>query len=196
MNFSPDNLYHIYNQGNNQEVIFLNDEEYGIFLNLIRENIKPYCEIINWCLMPNHFHLMVYCDDRILDLKKQGGLEIDDLTNGIRKLLSRYARIFNSKHVRSGSLFRQKTKTKCLSDSNIKTYSSLTDYYFNCFHYIHQNPLAAGLVKRIEDWKFSSFRDYAGLRNGTLCNKSLATKFCSYEPETFMKTSYQIIDGH
>ena len=194
MNFCPDNLYHIYNQGNNRQAIFSCDEEYGIFLNLIRENIKPNCEIINWCLMPNHFHLMIYTDERVLSINKQGGLEIDVLTNGIRKLLSGYARIYNSRHQQSASLFRQKTKSKCLSDDNIKYNLNQNDYYFNCFHYIHQNRFVAVLVKRMEDWKFSSFRDYAGLRNGTLCNKSLAVKYCSYEPETFMKTSYQIID--
>ncbi|HET7117141.1 MAG TPA: hypothetical protein VFI29_11650 [Hanamia sp.] len=138
---------------------------------------------------------MIYTDERVLNLKKQGGLEIDVLTNGIRKLLSGYARIYNSRHDASGSLFRQKTKSKCLSDTNfLITPRQYNDSYFNCFHYIHQNPFVAGLVKKMEDWKFSSFRDYAGLRNGTLCNKSLAIKFCSYDPETFMKTSYQIID--
>ncbi len=94
MNFIPDNLYHIYNQGNNQQQLFSCDEEYKIFLTLIRTNILNNAEIICWCLMPNHFHLMVYTDKRVLELKKQGGLQIDGLTNGIRKLLSGYARIY------------------------------------------------------------------------------------------------------
>jgi len=196
MNFSPNNLYHIYNQGNNQQVIFNADDEYEIFLRLIRKNILPQAEILAWCLMPNHFHLMVYCDERILLQKKQGGLQIDLLTNGIRKLLSGYARIYNKKHHQSGSLFRQKTKSKCLSELDFLVKpKQFNDYYFNCFHYIHQNPLTAGIVPKIEDWKYSSFKDYAGLRNGTLCNKELAGKFCSYDSSTFVKTSYQIIKG-
>lgn len=145
--------------------------------------------------MPNHFHFMVYADERVVNLQKQGGLEIDPLTNGIRKLLSGYARIYNSRHGASGSLFRQKTKSKCLSDTDsLIIPKQYNDSYFNCFHYIHQNPFVAGLVKQMEDWKFSSFSGYARLRNGTLCNNSLAIKFCSYDPETFIKTSYQIID--
>ena len=196
MNFSPGNLYHIYNQGNNRQKIFLCDEEYEIFLKLIRREISTNAEIICWCLMPNHFHLLIYVDERIPDIKKQGGLLIDGLTNGIRKLLSGYARIYNSRHQQSGSLFRQKTKSKDLSETNIESgLNKKTDYYFNCFHYIHQNPLQAGLVKRLEDWKYSSFKDYAGLRNGTLCNKPLAARYCSYEPETFVKTSRHIIEG-
>src|SRR6185503_11157743 len=136
----PENVYHIYNQGNNHQKIFSCDVEYEIFLNLVRANISSHCEIINWCLMPNHFHFMVYTDERVLDLKKQGGLEIDALNNGIRKLLSGYARIFNSRHSASGSLFRQKTKLKYLSVMNLLIMpNQYKDSYFNCFHYIHQN---------------------------------------------------------
>ncbi len=197
MNFVPDNLYHIYNQGNNQQKIFSCDEEYKIFLTLIKENIFSNSEIICWCLMPNHFHLMVYTDERLVNKKKQGGLQIDSLTNGIRKLLSGYARIHNSRHQQSGSLFRQKTKSKCLSDINIgHDITKKADYYFNCFHYIHQNPFVAGLVEKMEDWEYSSFKDYAGLRYGKLCNQSLAAKFCSYDPATFINTSYQIVEGN
>jgi REP element-mobilizing transposase RayT len=195
MEFIPNNLYHIYNQGNNRQKIFSCNEEYKIFLRLLRQNISAHAEIICWCLMPNHFHLLVATDKRVSIFQRQGGLEIDPLTNGIRKLLSGYARIYNSRHGFSGSLFRQKTKSRCVSDKD--SYASKRKYndsYFNCFNYIHQNPLKAGLVKKIEDWEFSSFKDYAGLRNGTLCNKQLAIDFCSFDPATFIKTSYQTIE--
>lgn len=104
--------------------------------------------------MPNHFHLMVYADERLIQLKKQGGLQIDVLTNGIRKLLSGYARIFNSRHVKTGSLFRQKTKVKDLMNDLPPRFANRTDYYFFCFHYIHRNPWAAKLVSGLEDWDF------------------------------------------
>ena len=94
---------------------------------------------------------------------------------------------------KTGSLFRQKTKIKSLSDAEILIGAKRQDYYFNCFHYIHQNPYRAGLVKKLEDWEFSSFKDYAGLRNGTLCNKELGSEFCSYDPKNFIKTSHEII---
>ena len=150
-------------------------------------------KIIAYCLMPNHFHLLIYTDDKVAAITKQGGLLIDPLTNGFRKLLSGYARIYNQRYNKSGSLFRQETKTKCLSDIAISTSQKLQDYYFNCFHYIHQNPFRAGLVEKLEEWEFSSYKDYAELRPKTLCNKELAIKFCSYDFETFIETSYQII---
>jgi hypothetical protein len=164
----------------------------------MRNNISPHAELIAYCLMPNHFHFMMYTDDRVNQIAKQGGLLIDPLTNGLRKLLSGYARIHNKLNNKTGSLFRQKTKCNCLSETNTSSNISYTqqDYYFNCFHYIHQNPLRAGLVKRLEDWEYSSFKDYAGLRNGTLCNKKLAREFCSYDPESFIKTSYAVVSDN
>lgn len=197
MNFTPGNLYHVYNQENNKQIIFSCEEDYIVFLRMVRKYISPCAEIIAYCLMPNHFHFLIYTDDRVDANIKQGGLLIDPLTNGFRKLLSGYARIYNKNYNKTGSLFRQKTKYNCLSDTTTSTLkASAHDYYFNCFHYIHQNPLRAGLVSRLEDWEYSSFKDYALLRNGTLCNKELAVKYCSYNPLVFLKTSYQIIDSY
>ena len=53
-------IYHIYNQGNNKQKIFFRRENYLYFLNKIHEYIIPYGDGLAWCLMPNHFHLMVY----------------------------------------------------------------------------------------------------------------------------------------
>ena len=176
MHFVPGDLYHVYNQGNNKERIFLCGADYMKFLDLIQSLIRPHSEILAYCLMPNHFHLMLFADDRVLDELEQGSIIIDPLTNGFRKLLSGYARIFNEKNNRSGSLFRQKTKAKSLSQDLIITDGGLDnkDYAVGCFEYIHENPVKAGLVLSPEDWAWSSYRDYAGLRNGTMCNKELA----------------------
>ncbi len=146
--------------------------------------------------MPNHFHFMIYTDERCATKLKQGAIFIDPVTNGIRKLLSGYARIFNNQNQRSGSVFRQKTKAKCLSDIKIMPGSAhtLQDYFINCFHYIHQNPLTANLVTRLEDWEFSSFKDYAGLREGLLCKKQLASLYCGYDSENFVSKSYELTD--
>ncbi|HEY6062560.1 MAG TPA: hypothetical protein VIV35_03065, partial [Chitinophagaceae bacterium] len=127
---------------------------------------------------------------------KQGGIYLDPITNSTRKLLSGYARIFNNRYEKTGSVFRQKTKAKCLSAIEIKPDSSflVQDYYVNCFHYIHQNPLVANLIERPEDWEFSSFRDYAGIRDDTLCQKGLAALHCGYNAESFIKKSSELIN--
>lgn len=121
---------------------------------------------------------------------------IDPVTNSIRKLLSSYARIFNTRYQRSGSVFRQKTKAKCLSEIRIdgEYETGVQEYYTNCFHYIHQNPLKANLVTTLEDWEFSSFKDYAGLRDGTLCDRKLATTYCNYAQNDFREKSLQEVE--
>ena len=59
MYFESGGIYHIYNQGNNRQVIFYNRKNYLFFLRKIRTHILPFADILAWCLMPNHFHLMV-----------------------------------------------------------------------------------------------------------------------------------------
>jgi len=68
------------------------------------------------------------------------------------------------------------------------------DYCENCFHYIHQNPLKAKLVEDLGEWEFSSYRDYAELRAGTLCNRELAAIHCNYSRETFISVSERLVD--
>ncbi|WP_346238162.1 transposase [Niabella insulamsoli] len=188
MNFAPGCPYHIYNQGNNREVIFRSNEDFLMFLTLVRKLIKPQCEILAWCLMNHHFHFLIYTTDNGCGKIKQGGIEIDRLTNGIRKLLSGYARIYNKKYLRTGSLFRQKTKAKNLLQElpASNSSSSRSDYLYNCFTNIHDNPLKAGLVKHPSEWAFSSFRDYAAIRKGSLCNKNLAAKLCGFSAKHFI----------
>jgi putative transposase len=109
MKFLPQQLYHVYNQGNNQQNIFLRDVHFLYFLKLYTAYIVPHCDTLAWCLMHNHFHFMIATDQRCLDVKQQGGLLLDPVTNGFRKLLSAYAHEFNIKNNRSGALFRPKT---------------------------------------------------------------------------------------
>lgn len=138
--------------------------------------------------MPNHFHFMIYADLHCTPKIKQGRLLINPITNGIRRLMSGYARIFNSRYNQTGSVIRQKTKAKNLSEIDLIPHkvSNNLDYYYHCFHYIHQDPLRAPLVTKREDWEFSSFKGYAGLGNGPICNRDLAVKYCSYQPDTFL----------
>jgi REP element-mobilizing transposase RayT len=180
MKFLPENVYHVYNQGNNQQNVFIEDFHFLYFLQLYREYIVPNCETLAWCLMHNHFHFMLYADTRCLEIKKQGGLLLDPVTNGFRKLLSTYAHEFNIKNNRSGALFRPKTKAICLNDEAELNSQLLSkqDYYLNTFNYIHYNAVEAGIVQNAADWKWSSFRSYNGLRDNSICNKELAKQIC------------------
>ena len=195
MRFIPNNLYHIYNRGNNQQRIFFNRENYLFFLKKIKKRLTPHCRILAWCLMPNHFHLMVYYPEALSNQPLSDNFEsgnfgvMQPLTRSIAILVSSYAKAINKQQRRTGSLFQQKTKAKLLTENKN------TDYPFVCFHYIHQNPLKASLVRQLEDWEFSSFRDYAGLRNGALVDKASACRFLDIptNPLAFRRHSYQIM---
>ena len=176
----PENIYHVYNQGNNNQAIFIENLHFQYFLNLYKEYVAPHCETLAWCLMNTHFHFMIYADNRSLVLKRQGGLILDPITNGFRKLLSAYAHEFNVKNNRSGSLFRPKTKSICLNDEAElnNNQGSKQDYYRNTFNYIHNQALEAGIVTSAELGKWSSYRSYIGLRSNSICNIELAKEIC------------------
>ena len=76
MHFEDGNLYHVYNQGNNKNQVFIEVEDYYYFLRLIRK-VYPVTEIIAYNLMPNHFHVMLYADKRCLEKIKQGSIFTD-----------------------------------------------------------------------------------------------------------------------
>ena len=187
MQFEENQIYHLYNQGNNRQRIFQSEIDYETFLNYVRKFLLSYTDLICYCLMPNHFHFLVHTNESSSVLIKQGGLIIDSLTNGVRKLLSGYTRVFNRRYERSGSLFRQKTKAKWITGLVRKEKGVYTpeEYCSNCFQYIHANPVAAGLVKNPSDWNWSSYNFYAGNKNDDLCNKDLAMRYCGYDEDGF-----------
>ena len=82
MELIKDNIYHIYNQGNNRQKIFYNRDNYLFFLQKMNDYLLPYCDVLAWCLMPNHFHWMVYVRETDLEsVMRRGGTEIDRVTS-------------------------------------------------------------------------------------------------------------------
>ena len=202
MNLEKGYLYHIYNQGNNQRQIFFNRDNYIYFLKKIKTYITPYADILAWCLMPNHFHLMVLVNEEDLLLN-----EIDTMTsshrinnktrsinNSIAIMLRSYTRAINKQKGTSGSLFKAHTKAECLNCPNgvtpnffiekgvtsINIQNSEIQYPQVCFNYIHQNPVKANLVSTEADYEFSSARDYAGTRDGKFINKKAAFEYVNF----------------
>ena len=181
---APNCFYHIYNQGNDRQQIFFHHDNYLFFLQKVRKHIRPHCHILGYCLMPNHFHFMVYTTLESNRMKRLGAIHITALANGFKSIESSYAQAINKKLRRTGSLFRQKTKFKYVQDD----FNAL-----NCLNYIHQNPIKAGLVKRLEDWQYSSFPDYCDFRHGTLCNKELTRSILPISRTDFYSESYRHI---
>ena len=174
-------LYHIYNRGNNKQQIFFNRDNYLFFLKKVRTHLVENCNLLAYCLMPNHFHFLIQANENTINIDKNGTTRF---SRELRILLSSYTRAINIQEDRVGSLFTQNTKIKRISDDK---------YGLVCFNYIHQNPYVSNLVSKIEDWEFSSFRDYAKLRNGNLCNQEIAKSIITMDFDNFYQQSYQLI---
>jgi len=129
--------------------------------------------------MPNHFHFLVFTKEFINN---------ENAVKSIAILLSLYTQAINKQEGKSGTLFQRRTKAKAINQE--------TNQLYYCVNYIHQNPYAANLVKKLEDWEYSSFRDFIGLRNGTLCNIEFCKKLLGiYNYDVFYKFSYQNVEN-
>jgi len=133
-------IYHIYNQGNNRQKIFFERENYLFFLKKMKTHLLPFCDILAYCLMPNHFHWMVLVNELELsrsELNKlsrsatssfrasQGLTQSQTLTekrqsfnDSIGVMLRSYTRAINKQRSTTGALFRKATKAECLNNTN------------------------------------------------------------------------------
>ena len=182
MNFIAGNIYHIYNRGNNKQYIFFNNNNYVYFLQKLRKYISPCCNILAYALMPNHFHFLIHADDRTVVRKGELNVARNALSEGVRLLLSSYTKGINKQEGRTGNLIQQNTRSKCVYEAD-----GSNDYLKRCFDYIHFNPVSSGMVEKPEDWDFSSYVDYIGLRKGTLCDQSLTTSLIGPQFEKFKR---------
>jgi len=198
MEFLPGEIYHVYNQGNNGQTVFFNTDNYLLFIKKMQTCLSMDCDLLAWCLMPNHFHWMIKVSDNYpvsfnnSEHKKDlPAPVVPPLNRKIATLLSSYTKSINNSYDRTGSLFRSRTKAIPLNGDLVTD----DNYIITCFLYIHQNPLRAGLVSDMKDWKFSSYRDFAGPRKGTLCNIEEVKKLLDLpvSKEDFIKFSHQTI---
>lgn len=169
--FKKNSFYHIYNRGINKTPIFLCEGDYEYFINLIKKLLSPYLEIHNpekntieklpntkymgheielysYCLMPNHFHLL------IKQISKRA------MTKFMRRLMTSYVMHFNKKYGRSGRLFE---RTYCAVP--IKSQKQLK----NIISYIHENP--AEITNELDNYTWSSRKDYIGKTNKNWLHK-------------------------
>ena len=138
----PGAWYHVMNRGAGRQTIFDHDDHRVLFLALLRETVEMFkVEIHAYCLMDNHYHLLVKTPHA-------------NLSRAMRHLNGLYTQRYNRSIKTDGSLFRGRYKA-ILVDA---------DAYLLCVsRYIHRNPLEAGLVKMAERYAWSSYRAYIGL---------------------------------
>jgi len=155
----PDTFYHIYNRGNNQENLFIEDRNYRYFLERYARYIEPVAATYAYCLLKNHFHLLV----RIRPVEEQKAIWRDEAhhsgTSGIFRpsnpsrqcanLFNSYAKTINKAYGRTGRLFESRFKRLPVKSQG-KLLWLVT--------YIHRNPEKHGLVDDFRNWPYSSYR--------------------------------------
>jgi len=202
MDLEPGFFYHIYNRGNDSRQVFFSRENYLFFLKKMKENLSPFVSFVSWCLIPNHFHFIVFVRKVKIEVDGIHSMTLSHAMNNphsltktrtlnysIGILLRSYTRAIQKQENFSGSLFQQHTNAKPLIDE-IKIEPAYWDtafgtqinisegksYLQTCVEYIHLNPVYSGLVKKAEDWEYSSYMDYLGLRDGKLIDYDLLLK--------------------
>lgn len=180
-NFTKGHIYHLYNRGNNKEIIFRDKQDYRAFLfrlglaiginkddlnacditksikSKIRINgSKPHLfKLHAFCLMPNHLHLLIeQCGD-------------ESISKLLLKVFTSFSKYINSKHKRVGHVFQDQFKSvRIETNPQLMLISS----------YIHMNPVKDFVVNEPEEYKWSSYADFSENRDNPIVNKGFLTE--------------------
>lgn len=168
--FEFEGTYHIFSHVNGTEIIFREPSNYQYFLKKIEKYILPIADIYAYCLLPNHFHLLLRFKN-FNDVNNEN--EHPFLMKPFSDLLNAYAKAYNKVYNRKGALFLNTVKRKKIQDEK---------YLLKVLHYIHNNPVNHGFVNHIEDWKHTSYNAYMNMkRNSKLDRSSMMEYFDTLE---------------
>jgi len=148
------NYYHIYNRGNNGIDVFFDSDSYYHFLRLFDRYISPIAETYAWCLLKNHFHILVYIKlDIEIDYSKLEYSTVEkpkvlDPSKQFGHLFNAYTQAINKKFKRTGALFEKPFERKQITSEK---------YLQNVIYYIHNNPVQHGFVQQMSLYPWSSF---------------------------------------
>ena len=169
--FITESYYHVYNRGVEKRKIFQNDNDYTVFLGLLKKYLSGEnnnknnrhgfdifngkADLLAYCLMPTHFHLLFY------------QYEKEALSKIMRRISTGYAMYFNIRYNRVGSLFQGTYKASLISED---------DYLQHISRYIHLNPYSGKVVstlKDLENYPYSSLRQFIGKDPAGFCDSKM-----------------------
>jgi len=156
--FLPGDYYHFYSRGNNRQPVFFEAANYLNFLRGVRRYLCPLLDPIAYCLMPTHYHLL----GRV---KTSEVFQTSEVSHAMQRFLISYTKAINKRFGRVGTLFQGAFQAKPIRDY---------DHLRRLCVYIHANPVKDGLAAAPADWPHSNYRDWLGLRDGTLPDRDFA----------------------
>ena len=150
-----DSYYHVLTRGNDRKQIFGKPADYLVFLSIMRKYLEKFhISIINYCLMPNHLHLLIFVETG------------KHLSEFMKATLQIYANYHRKEYNSTGFLYQNRFKSLPIEEES---------YLIECARYIERNPLRAGLVSDIFAWPWSSFSYYAnGIKDGIINKENAA----------------------
>lgn len=186
-------IYHIFNRGSEKRIIFQSNRDRARFLKSLQYyqltdpkprfskfslsgnkelKDKKVVEIFCYCLMPNHFHLLI----------RQ--LENDGISKLMSKFLNSYTKYFNTKYDRVGALMQGQFKAVLVESD---------EQFIHLSRYIHLNPVVSYIVKNLKDYPWSSYKEYIQDYEG-FCDKKEVLNFfktpAAYEQFVLDQTAY------
>jgi len=147
MIYEDDKYYHVYNRDAHKRNIFQTEENFLFCEQLLLKYYVQYkVSVVSYCLMPNHYHFLL--------MQNSDG----SISRFIQTVFNSYTQAFNKINNHSGTLFQGKAKS-------IEVGSD--EYAVRLCCYIHRNPIKAGLVTGMDDWKYSSHTDWSNKKNAS-----------------------------
>ena len=162
--FEPGAFYHMYTHAVGRDNLFRTSNNYLYFLKLYRRHVRPVAKTYAYCLMPNHIHFLIRIREQerlvlyFTNRRKSRGKPPspkslpNQISQQIGNCLNAYAKAYNKRYKRMGSLFVEAVKRKVVGDEV---------YLRTLIKYIHRNPVHHGFVRRPEDWQYSSYHTLA-----------------------------------
>ena len=184
----PDSIYHIYNRGVNSENLFKEERNYSYFLNKYDRFVSPVADTYAYCLLKNHFHLLIRTkgEKEILEFERlkreasptllqKASLEAKPsvnpskiISNAFASLFKSYAQSINKAHRRTGTLFEEPFRRIAVNSDG---------YFSRMIFYIHFNPQKHGFISDYRKYPHSSYSSFIMSQESSLINKKLVLEW-------------------
>ncbi|SHM80532.1 transposase [Flavobacterium chilense] len=178
--FEAGQYYHVYNRGNNSENIFIEERNYNYFLEKVKKYILPIADIYAYCLLKNHFHIVLRIKDKI-DLpekfKEKIHLPFSNLFNS-------YSKSINKAYNRTGSLFQEHLQRNRIENE---------EYLKQLILYVHLNPVKHQFSKDFQSYRHSSYRSFLSDKSSNIDREFIIKLFNDLENFIFCHDERKLI---